>query len=132
MDAFTRLATQFRAVRAGAFDARVTLATVRADVNLAVATAMGVLDFEDWSRSLRFMARIAMGQAHNGNLASTQRAQPDAKRLYRPNAGESLYQISRKFYGTPHAWRLIYERNSLSSFQLTGSETLIIPERGGV
>lgn len=132
MDAFTRLATQFRAVRAGAFDALVTLATVRADVNLAVATAMGVLDFEDWSRSLRFMARIAMGQAHNGNLASTQRAQPDAKRLYRPNAGESLYQISRKFYGTPHAWRLIYERNSLSSFQLTGSETLIIPERGGV
>jgi hypothetical protein len=44
--------------------------------------------------------------------------------------GESLYAISRKFYGTPHAWRLIYDRNHLTSVTLTGDEILIIPERG--
>lgn len=130
VDAFTRLATQFRTARSNAYDAVVALATVRADLDMAVSTAMSVLDFEDWSRSVRFMARIAIGEAYAGDIASTQRSSPDAKRLYRPTAGESLYAISRKFYGTPHGWRLIYERNNLSTWTLDGTEVLIIPERG--
>ena len=129
-DSFTRLATQFRAVRAAAYDTVVALASVRADSALSVFTAISVLNFEDWSRSTRFMCRIVMNNAREGDLAATKRATPDAKRLYRPSAGESLYAISSKFYGTPNAWGLIYQRNSLSSFNLLGNEILIIPERG--
>lgn len=132
VDAFTRLATQFRAVRTAAFDTVVGMADLRADANLAVMTAMSVLNFEDWSRSVRWMGRLSMGQANAGNISATARAAPDALRLYRPQAGESLYGISRKFYGTPHGWRLIYERNALTTFILSGQETLVIPERGGV
>lgn len=130
VDGFTRLATQFRQVQGAAYNVLVELGSVRSDVELAVQTAMAVLDFEDWTRSLRFAARIAVGQAAAGTRACSARSEPDAVRLYRPQQGESLYAISRKFYGTPHAWRLIYDRNSLSSVTLTGDEVLIIPERG--
>lgn len=131
-DVFTRIATQFRTARGAAYNLILRLAPVRADLDMGIQTAMGVLDFEDWVRSLRFAARIVMGSAFAGDLAATERAEPDAVRLYRPAKGEHLYAISRKFYGTPHAWRLIYERNSLRDFIMLGTEVLIIPERGGV
>lgn len=133
VDAFTRIATQFRAGRGAAYDLVLRLSAVRADLDMGVmGTAMSVLNFEDWVRSMRFAARIAMGKGRAGDMAATERAEPNAVRLYRPAQGEHLYAISRKFYGTPHAWKLIYDRNSLSSFELMGNETLIIPERGGV
>lgn len=131
-DVFTRIATQFRQVRADSYNLLLTLAEVRSDLDTAAGTAMSVLQFEDWTRSLRYAARIAMGRAREGDRSSTEHGHPSAVRLYRPQAGESLYAISRKFYGTPHAWRLIYERNALRTFTLLGTETLIIPERGGV
>lgn len=130
VDGYTRMATQFREVRGRAYDVLLGLAAVRSDTELAVQTALGVLNFEDWSRSVRYAVRLAMGQAVVGDRACTTRAEPDAIRLYRPQQGESLYRISQKFYGTPFAWRLIYQRNQLSSVTLTGDEILIIPERG--
>lgn len=130
VDAFKRIATQFRSGRAAAYDLLVRLAAVRADLDMGARTAMSVLDFEDWIRSLRFAARVAIGKGFDGDRAATERAEPNAVRLYRPREGENLYAIARKFYGTPHAWRLIYDRNDLQSFQLAGTETLIIPERG--
>lgn len=132
VDAFTRIATQFRAGRGAAYDLILRTAAVRSDLDLASVGAMQVLEFEDWIRSLRYAARIAMSKGRAGDLAATERADPSAVRLYRPHAGEHLYAIARKFYGTPHAWRLIYERNSLRTFTLLGNESLIIPERGGV
>jgi hypothetical protein len=132
IDGFTRIATQFRSGRGAAYDLILRLGAVRADTDMSVMTAIGVLDFEDWIRSLRYASRIAMGSALSGDRAATERAEPDAVRLYRPQANEHLYAISRKFYGTPHAWRMIYDRNSLSGFTMTGAEILVIPERGGV
>lgn len=132
VDGFTRVATQFRAARGAAFALVTRLAEVRSDLDMATRTAMSVLDFEDWTRSLRWYARMVMGSALEGDRAATARSDPNASRLYRPQAGEHLYAVARKFYGTPHAWRLIYDRNALRSIQLTGAEILIIPERGGV
>jgi hypothetical protein len=132
VDVFSRIATQFRSMRGAASDLLVRLAPVRADLDMTERTAANVLDFEDWSRSLRYTARIVAGSSIDGDAAATEHAEPDAVRLYRPQAGEHLYGIARKFYGTPHAWALIHERNALHSFVMTGSETLIIPERGNV
>lgn len=132
VDGFTRIATQFRATRAAAFNLLLRLGGVRADLDMSVQTAISTLDFEDWIRSMRFAARIAVGEAQAGDEAATEHADPSATRLYRPQAGEHLYAISRKFYGTPHAWGLIYERNALRTFITDGTEILIIPERGGV
>ncbi len=132
VDAFQRTATQFRAVRSAAYDVVVRLAEVRSDVDMVATTAIQALNFEIWTRSLRAHGRTTMRSAWNGAKAAAERARPDASRLYRPRAGESLYAISRRFYGTPLAWHLIYERNALRSWDLTGAELLIIPARGGV
>jgi hypothetical protein len=131
VDAFTRVATQFRTIRGAAFNTLIRLAEVRSDLDMAAQTAVSVLSFETWSRGVRYASRIALGNAHDGDKAASTRAAPDAQRLYRPQAGESLYAISRKFYGTPFAWHLIADRNALQSFNLTGAEVLVIPDRGG-
>lgn len=130
IDAFTRIATQFRSGRGAAYDLLLTLGGVRADLDMGAQTAMAVLNFEDWIRSMRYAARIAMGKGFAGDRAATEHAQPNAVRLYRPREGEHLYAIARKFYGTAHAWQLIYDRNDLQTFEMEGTETLIIPERG--
>lgn len=130
IDAFTRLATQFRTVQAACSDTIANLFEVRADVDLTVQTPMATLGFEVWSRSLRFTSRIALLGALRGDLAAAERADPQVLRLHQAQEGESLYAISERYYGTPWAWHLIADRNRLTRFVLTGDELLIIPERG--
>lgn len=127
---FRRLATQFRTAQNAALQVTQDLLIARSDLDLGVKTALGVLDFEDWMRSQRFFARVAMGQGSRAASDLEERDDPEALALYRPHKGESLYRVSRRFYGTPDAWHLIAERNALSSVTLDGTELLIIPERG--
>ena len=129
-DPFRRLATQFRQARSDALNVVGKLIQVRSDVELSIQSAMTVLDFENWARSLRFQARVVMGTSSTAAREVESRADPDAQALYRPHRGESLYNVSRRFYGTPFAWRLIADRNALTDIVLTGEELLIIPERG--
>ena len=127
---FRRIGTQFRTVSAEAFGLIQTLQEVRSDTEMSARTVMGVLAFEEWSRSLRFQARVLMNNSSEAASEMDEREEPNVTRVYRPSAGESLYAISRRFYGTAHAWRLIADRNNLDDFELSGDEILIIPERG--
>lgn len=127
---FKRIATQFRTVGNLAFSLSNNLIALRSDVSMGVRTALSVLNFEDWSRSMRFNARIILGSSQVASRDIEERDEAEAIALYRPTAGESLYAISRRFYGTPNAWRLIAERNALQTTNLDGTELLIIPERG--
>jgi len=130
-DALARLSSQMRIVAGQAFDVSNGLFTARSDTDMAVTNAISVLSFEAWSRSVRFTARVLTGQALDSARQTQERVDPSPSRLYRPREDESLYEISRRFYGTPHGWREIYSRNRLTSFVLTGDELLVIPERGG-
>lgn len=130
VDPFKRLATQFRIMAGQAFNLVTALYAIRSDVEMTHRTAMGVLDFEEWSRSLRFHGRVLMGQGSKAARDTEERSEGEAIRVYQPFQGESLYSVSRRFYGTPHAWRLIADRNRLTTFELDGTEWLIIPERG--
>lgn len=132
IDAFTRIAAQFRAGRSAASAMLSRLAIVRADLDMLQNTAVDVLNFEDWVRSVRYMTRVVLGTAIVGGRAASERSTPAPTRLYRPSQGEHLYSIARKFYGSPHAWRLIAERNRLDTFTMDGVKVLVIPERGGV
>ncbi len=127
---YKRLATQFRDTRSTALGIITAMTETRSDTELAVRTALSVLDYESWTRSMRFNARVLMGQAQKGADEMDERDEPAVQRVYRPFKGESLYAISRKFYGTPHAWRFISDRNGLRDFELQGDEVLIIPNRG--
>jgi hypothetical protein len=46
-------------------------------------------------------------------LAATQRASPDRRKLHRLKAGESLWQLAYEAYGDPRQWRLLAEHNDL-------------------
>jgi hypothetical protein len=129
VDAFKRIGTQCRDIGARCQELVDEFSSARSDIELAVNNAMTVLDFESWSRSLRFHTRLVMGQASESGRQMDERADPSAVAIYRPQQGESLYKISRRFYGTPYAWRYIADRNNLTDFTLNGDELLIIPER---
>lgn len=125
-----RIVAQAKAVRAGAMNTLLALAEARSDVVCTGKSALAVLNFEAWSRSIRSSARLVMGQSLIASDAAEERADPTVKALCRPYKGESLYSISNRYYGTPHAWRLIADRNGLRTLTLTGDELLLIPERG--
>lgn len=127
---FKKTATMFRIVQGDASNILDTLVSARSDLNLSVLTAMSVLNFDAWSRSMRSTARLLRWKTQKASFAMDERAAPKAIGIYRPRKGESLYSVSRRFYGTPFEWRLIYDRNGLTSMRLTGTERLIIPERG--
>ncbi len=127
-----RLATSFRVVGQRAQELVNSINEIRSDTELAYRTASSVLSFESWSRSMRFNARLLMGRSNAGANDAEERAGGNADRFYRPNEGESLYQIARKTLGKAEAWRLIAERNGLTTFVMTGDELLIIPDRGQV
>lgn len=126
---FKRIGTHFRNIGSRAHDLTVATHDFRSDTTLSYQTALGVLSFESWYRTTTFTARILFANSQQAAATMDARDEPDARRLYRPREGESLYDISRRFYGTPWAWSLIYERNNLTSFELTGDETLIIPDK---
>lgn len=127
---FSLLSSKFRTVTDTALTINQELLTVKSDINLAVVTAKSVLDFEDWSRSMRFHARVLLGESLAAQLDMKAKDSPAADRLYRPYEGESLMSVSRQVYGTPHQWHAIADANGLETEVLTGEEILIIPELG--
>jgi len=126
---FAKLATMMRIVQGDASNVLTSLVGVRADVELGVRNAISTLDFECWSRGLRGQMRLLKGKTIESSSGLEERSDAKAVGFYRPRAGESLYRVSAQVYGTPHAWKPIYERNGLRSMRLTGDELLIIPER---
>lgn len=131
-DPFRRAATQARALQAASTALIDDLLDARSDLDVSARTALNVLDFEVWTRGLRFITRSMLGQSFEAAQELDERSDPNAIALYRPHKGESLYGVSRRFYETPHGWRLIAERNNLSGITLTGNELLVIPEQGTV
>lgn len=127
---FSRVGTQLRDVRDGAAAAVARLSAVRSDTELGFQSAVGVMQFEDWSRSLRYFGRLVVGDSDRGARQVEQRAKPPTLRTYRPQKGENVYAIANRFYGSPRAWPTIAEANDLGGVTFDGTELLVIPERG--
>lgn len=96
-----------------------------------VTDAQAVMAYEFFVKETAYQARQAMKVGRRNSSEITARVKPGAKALYRPQAGESLYGISNRFYSNPHNWRAIADRNYLCDFNLTGTELLIIPDVQG-
>lgn len=126
VSSLARLAQAFSTLQSGA-QAMLTLTKLPSDTTLMVSQAVPTLALEAWARGLAYQSRAMVYLAWKASQDLTTRVDPTALALYRPRAGESLYAISNRFYQTPNRWRDIYERNRLSTFTLTGYETLVIP-----
>lgn len=131
VDTLGRLANSFALLKSSASSLITRLGSVRSDANLMIDKATAVLDFECWLRSLSWQARLMVLASDKASQELSVRVEPTALAVYAPQKGESLYAISNRFYGTPHRWRDIAQRNNLGAqFTLTGTEVLVIPEAG--
>lgn len=122
-----RIQSACEQMKAESWNVITTLSSETTDDTLAYLTAMNELDYEDWARYQATTARnlFLLAAQSADELAKLNR--PDIIAVYKPHRGENLYSISQKFYGTPHRWQEIMDRNDLFSFVLSGSEVLIIP-----
>ncbi len=124
-----KVAADLEGLRAACMVLRDDLAAVDVATDLFYEETLLGLIFDAWQKELVTQARIIAIQARAVALELKRRAQPDALALYRPRAGESLYDVANQFFGSPGAWRTIADRNGLYQFELTGTELLIIPAR---
>lgn len=102
--------------------------TVVATTDMASETILDVLNFTVWQRGITESARRLAITAHLSNQDFELRANPKPTRLHRVRPGETLYNISTLYYGTPHQWRFLLAQNRLSSLIVEGGELLSIPE----
>lgn len=101
--------------------------SLSAGAQMSVASLTETLNFETWQRGINGNARALVVFTDESRKDFAYRAEPQPQRLHRVRQGESLYQISTRYYGTPHHWRDIMLTNKLSSIVLQGGELLIIP-----
>lgn len=126
-----RLAANFFSLSTTAVNLISLLESLDSTEAMDFEAGIGQLDYDVWARGLQDVARAMVVSSQRASSELQQRAQPNALALYSPQAGESLYSISNRFYRTPHNWRLIATRNGLNSLILAGTELLVIPEVTG-
>jgi hypothetical protein len=127
-NAFLRAVQIFSSIKSMAASTLTRIQHLQSTVQLGVQTAVTTLDFEVWHRSLGARLRDLIVGSDNAQKQLRPRAHPSVKRLHRAKKGESLYAISQNYYGTPHRWREILQRNGLTKVILDGGELLVIPE----
>lgn len=123
------VASMFSTLRGSAQNLIDTTAQARSDVTVAFDSVMETLDFETWTRDTRAHANLMILDSDEAEADMRARAQAAPLAVHRPSVGESWYQISQRYYGTPNEWRRIYDFNDLSSLELDGTEELLIPAR---
>jgi hypothetical protein len=127
----SRVIAGFQGMAASALALLPLFAATSTATDLAYEAAVPNLTFEVWKREVCFQARQMIVTCFNAARDLQKLVDPQAKAIYRPRHGESLYGISNRFYGTPHRWRDIADRNKLTGFTLSGIESLVIPNVAG-
>jgi hypothetical protein len=123
------LASTFRRLRGASMQAHLALARTTSSLDIAFGDLILSLKHEEWIASTVVAAWQMMDLSTSAEKDVRSRARQKPKAIYYPKRGESLERISLRFYGTADNWRLIYDKNNLSSYVLNGSEELLIPER---
>ncbi len=126
-NAFMRAVQTFASIKSSAATALTRIQHVQSTVVLGVQTAVDTLDFEVWLRSMGARLRELVVGSDDAQKQLRPRAEPSVRKLHRAREGESLYAISLHYFGTPHRWREIMQRNGLTQLVLDGGELLVIP-----
>lgn len=125
----TSLAARFRGIRDGTQRVVNSLTKLRSDSHVAFDDAIATLRFDVWVKNSAADGRRLAVRSSDAERDMRLQAAARPRAIYRPFAGESLYAIAIRFYGSPEDWRRIYSANRLSSLRLEGTEELLIPER---
>lgn len=126
-NALNRGAQAMQSVKTACSAVLSTTRHIAASVLMSTDSIYSTLQLENWGRSIASTTRQLIVSAEQSRLDFQTRAQPKPAKLHRVRQGESLYQISNLYYGTPHHWRDILTANHLSTIVLIGGELLVIP-----
>lgn len=123
------LAASFSRIAAVATASAVNVSVLAANDVLAYDDVIQALNFEEWSRNTYCDSILMAAAARSAAIDARSRAALRPLTVHRCKNGESLQRISNRYYGTPNAWRLIYDANNMSSILLDSGTEIIIPER---
>jgi hypothetical protein len=124
-----KVVSDLEVLRQAAMAIPAALASAGTSTAIYFANTLIEAEFDAWSRGLGTQARSLAVLAREASDELARRVVPNAKALYRPRAGESLYDIAIMFFGTSTMWRAIAEANALYQLELDGTELLTIPSR---
>ncbi len=122
------LATTFRRLRNANIQIALALSRVTSPLDVAFTDVLKMAQYTEWNMGTQTLAWQMVGASSRAEIDALSRARQKPKAIYYPKRGESLERIARRFYGSANSWRIIYDRNNLSSLTLDGTEELIIPE----
>lgn len=123
------LAGQFRQIGQAALTVSRNLESARSGVSAGFDSPVLWLRFDEAVHTQAARSVLLTGAALEAEADMRARADARPQAVYRAHAGESLYRISARFYGTESEWRRIYEANGLDTLVLDGTEELVIPSR---
>lgn len=123
------LASSFSRLAAVAQTSAINVSVLAANDVLAYDDVVQALNFEEWSRNTYADSILMAAAARAAASDARSRAALRPLTIHTCRNGESLQRISNRYYGTPNAWRLIYDANNLSSILLDSGTQLIVPER---
>lgn len=123
------LSTTFGRLRGAGLQLFLAYQRVSTGLDMAFDDVIMAARYTEWLATQITTSWRIVGIASDAQKDIKARAREKPRAIYYPQEGENLERISTRFYGNPDSWRLIYDRNNLSSLVLDGTEELIIPER---
>jgi hypothetical protein len=122
-----KVVSDLKDMRSSAMETRTLLAGAKSTVDLYFEDTLIAAEYDTWARGMATEGRKLALIAAEAAREIEKRITGNVQALYRPQAGESLYAIATRFFGTPSAWRQIAELNNLDEMELTGTELIAIP-----
>jgi nucleoid-associated protein YgaU len=123
------MAGQFKTIGQSALTVADRVERARSGVSTGFDDPILWLKFDENVHTTHARAVVLTARALEAERDMRDRADAKPRAVHRAKAGENLYKISQRYYGTANEWRRIYEANGLSGIYLQGTEELVIPER---
>jgi hypothetical protein len=127
MNQISSLISSYRAMRGACRLALAHLNSSRSDLVLVNPTGATILAYETQQRAIAYQTRLLVMSALRAEQALLGVSVPRGQRVYRPWAGQSLYDVAWRTLGDSGRWMDIALLNRLVSLELTGEELLLIP-----
>lgn len=100
---------------------------LNAEVGAAFDDVVLIFQYEEWIREMRRYARTAVLSSWQAEQDLKDRINTRPVGRHRAKKGESVYEVSQTYYGTPDEWKRIHEANNIFVMEFEGGEELLIP-----
>jgi hypothetical protein len=98
------------------------------DLGTTKDDVVDLFSFDEWNRTIRISTRGLIWESYKSESSLDERGRGRGVRRHTAVKGQSVYEISTKYYGSSSEWRRILDANNVNVFTFEGGEILVIPE----